>query len=906
MNVHKRFLSFFAGFLSLASALSPLPAHAQGSVQLSDVYAKFQQTQDPEQAIALGDQALAIEATLADWPLSTPRDAFKVDVFSGLGRAYVNRWGGVRADNIEAAIRNFEAVLPLVSPQPGSDAAAVLHVNLGVAYWNRIRGDRGDSEERALSQFETALTTFSRDSHPQQWAQVQMNMSAVYLTRRKGSRDGNIEAAISRLEGALTVLTRDSQPQLWAAAHNNLGEAYLVRIQGETADNLKMSITHFGDALQVFTREAAPFQWAQVQVSLAAAVHSQKPVGEGGDSDAMAHLRAALQIFTQEASPEQWARTQYQLGNFLADRTDGDQATNLRDAAAAYRAALMVFTREAAPLLHLQIARRLGNTLMLAGDCKHAGPIYASARQAFLLLFGQGLNTSEVSVLVAEAGPMFADAAYCAAERGEIDQAVQLANEGRARLLSVSLKLQSLDLSSQQRQRLDELRVAIRADQSLVDASSGPDREAALNQLIAKRQELLALVESAKPREALPQSAVDLAREISDGDDVILMPVVTMKGTKMLFFAGGTSKTWTAVDFPDVTLARITEVLVGKSKEATHGWIEAYFANYFDDEEEQQRRWPQWLAAIDHIGLELWDLFGNRLAHTFAAQGVKPATRLILLPSGRLGVLPLGLAQDPVSKRRLVDSHDIVYASSLDALVSAHRAIKKPIEPSLAAVINPTGDLPGTEKEGAAVASHFAAGARTMLQRGAASSTAVLEALKGKTYWHFASHGTFAWRDVGNSALIMSGQERLSVARLAEADGLGQPRLVVLSACETGLSQIDTLNPDEFIGLPGAFSALGAAGVVGTLWPVSDDATALIMAKFYELHLAKGMSPPAALRQAQLWLRDATADTLNQYAAAMRLEDGQSAPLISAASGAADTRPFSHPYYWGGFVYTGL
>ena len=93
---------------------------------------------------------------------------------------------------------------------------------------------------------------------------------------------------------------------------------------------------------------------------------------------------------------------------------------------------------------------------------------------------------------------------------------------------------------------------------------------------------------------------------------------------------------------------------------------------------------------------------------------------------------------------------------------------------------------------------------------------------------------------------------------------LGRPRLVVLSACETGLSEI-TSNPDEFIGLPGTFTALGAAGVLGTLWPVSDAATALLIAKFYELHIEQRLSPPTALRQAQPWLREASGDEIDAY-----------------------------------------
>ena len=119
----------------------------------------------------------------------------------------------------------------------------------------------------------------------------------------------------------------------------------------------------------------------------------------------------------------------------------------------------------------------------------------------------------------------------------------------------------------------------------------------------------------------------------------------------------------------------------------------------------------------------------------------------------------------------------------------------------------------------------------------------------------------------------MHGPQRLSVGRLLETDGLGRPRLVVLSACETGLYDIDR-NPDEFIGLPGTFTALGAAGVLGTLWPVNDTATALLIAKFYDLHMGGRLAPPTALRQAQLWLRQAT----NADLAGLRQGRGQAGP----------------------------
>jgi CHAT domain-containing protein len=337
---------------------------------------------------------------------------------------------------------------------------------------------------------------------------------------------------------------------------------------------------------------------------------------------------------------------------------------------------------------------------------------------------------------------------------------------------------------------------------------------------------------------------------------------------------------------------------------------------------------------------ELWPLFAGKLDAALKEHGLKPGARVVWLPTGALGVLPLGAAQDPVSKRRFADDYEIVYAPSLAALTAAQARITQVVPPTLAVVINPTGDLPGTEREGGVVASHFKSRARTLLKREEATPEAVLAALKGKSHWHFASHGTFSWDDVRQSALIMHRHARLSVGRLLESKGLGRPRLVVLSACETAICDICGA-PDEFIGLPGTFAALGAAGVIGTLWPVDDHAAWLLIAKFYELHMgAARLPPPTALSRAQVWLRNATDADVRVYAKAAvaqgRLEMRQLTDIERVLSeegslrrqlrikaiapdptrdagdkkahgvSTATARRYAHPDYWAGFIYTGL
>ena len=107
--------------------------------------------------------------------------------------------------------------------------------------------------------------------------------------------------------------------------------------------------------------------------------------------------------------------------------------------------------------------------------------------------------------------------------------------------------------------------------------------------------------------------------------------------------------------------------------------------------------------------------------------------------------------------------------------------------------------------------------------------------------------------------------------RAAEiADARVPAGLVVLSGCESARGRV--LVGEGVLGLTAAFIGAGAGAVVATLWPVDDAVTTGLMKDFYG-GLARGLPAAAALREAQLGVRDR-----------------------------AKTR---HPFYWAGFVVTG-
>jgi tetratricopeptide (TPR) repeat protein len=83
--------------------------------------------------------------------------------------------------------------------------------------------------------------------------------------------------------------------------------------------------------------------------------------------------------------------------------------------------------------------------------------------------------------------------------------------------------------------------------------------------------------------------------------------------------------------------------------------------------------------------------------------------------------------------------------------------------------------------------------------------------------------------------------------------------LVVLSACDTGLGQIEV--GEGVYGLRRAFMLAGARTLVMTLWKVPDQQTQELMAEFYH-HILDGQPRAAGLREAQLAIKARHPDPL--------------------------------------------
>ncbi len=167
-----------------------------------------------------------------------------------------------------------------------------------------------------------------------------------------------------------------------------------------------------------------------------------------------------------------------------------------------------------------------------------------------------------------------------------------------------------------------------------------------------------------------------------------------------------------------------------------------------------------------------------------------------------------------------------------------------------------------------------------VLWREQGTRAAVLQNASAAHLMHFACHGVYDLTNPLESHLELANGETLTLGEMLEQLNLPSAWLVALSACETAL-----VNPaeqaDEHFGLALGPLYAGAPTVWGTLWAVADEATGLLMGKAYEL-LQQGRSKAAALREAQLWLRELTAAEVRTILEAQKAEQPTQALVAMA------------------------
>jgi CHAT domain-containing protein/Flp pilus assembly protein TadD len=320
--------------------------------------------------------------------------------------------------------------------------------------------------------------------------------------------------------------------------------------------------------------------------------------------------------------------------------------------------------------------------------------------------------------------------------------------------------------------------------------------------------------------------------------------------------------------------------------------------------EQREARLAKADASLSEVVVELGHVLLGPVVNRLGSK------RLIIVPDGALQYVPFqalttapgqtATTEDAVAQVPLVVNHEIIYepsASALAALLAGtqHRpgpfsvaVFANPVfesdDPRVVSTRSPRSDaiaedqaphvrdvfrdlgiangpripaLPGSRDEAEAIISvvPWRSGFSAL---GFEASRATISQTDLSKYRivHFATHGFVDFEHPELSGLVLSmvnqqGQPQPGFFRMHDIYNLKMPvDLVVLSACNTGLGK--EVKGEGLIGLTRGFMYAGAKGVIASLWKVDDEATAELMKNFYAGMFQKGLTPSAALREAQL------------------------------------------------------
>ncbi len=903
---------------------------------LQDRYTRTGAATDLEAAIAAREEALK----------TAPSDkAERAIALTNLGIGLLDRHyrTGSQAD-LDAAIAAYEEAVEIGPDDPPSQTLNKNNLGAGLTARYGRTGSIADLEAVIAIFEEIVEATPVEDPY----RPLRLNNLATALRERYSRTHAtkDLEAAIALFQEALGVIPPGSpeRPRFLANFGEGLRDRYDAK--AETAD-LEASIAAFQEALDA-TSAGGPMRPRYLEDVGSGLLARYRRTRVPADLEAaIAALRESIEA-TPADSPFRVDRL-VNLGFALSEHYGRTNAKDDLEAAVgafreACRSGLAI-----APAIVLGSAQAWGDWASVRGAWAEAAEAYGHGLAAIDRLYqGQLLPGAKQTWLGAAQGLAVA-AAYALARIGAPAAGFLALERGRARVLTEAIQRDRADLADvealdpaayasyeQAAGRLRALESQERAGGSgRADGASTTPRGVLQDQARQARADLQAAIGRLQqlPGHAgfgRQASIEEVAAAAEPGCPVVAL-ITTAAGSVGLLVSrmdDPAVPTFEAIWAPELT----TTVLNGLLTTVRDGQVTGgYLAGQLGDQDALSTALADGLPVV---GTSLIGPLAARLRELKAA-GV------VLLPTGLLGLLPLHAAPYVVDgeTRCLLDEFDVSHTPGALVLRAARAALAaRDAQPAvLVGVGNPQPHpqpLAFARAELEEVARFFPDGASHPLYETAATETAFVGLLPQATHVHLACHGRFDADTPLDSCLELArpdppepgGDEgRVRLEEILAGDWFGHTRLVVLSACQTAITDARRL-PDEAIGLPAGLLQAGVPGVIGTLWSVDDLSTTLLMTQFYAYHrqgdptTGEGPLPPAAaLRRAQAWLKTRTADELVTLLAAHRsmaaAAEGRRGTRMSTAEASVGvrqlgledpaSRPFADPFYWAPFVAIG-
>ncbi|HEV7396824.1 MAG TPA: CHAT domain-containing tetratricopeptide repeat protein [Pyrinomonadaceae bacterium] len=874
----------------LGLSLLPAAGHAQQPketdqiVQLVLAGAKLQAAGDFDGAIAHFDQAL----TLAEKTFG-PNDPLTALSLQNLGRVYSNKGEYAKAAKyLQRAVSVFE-----VSGASGRDGLGQSKHDLALAY--DFLGDYS----RAQPLYEQALAIEEEIYGPEsrEVARTLGNLANLY------SDKADPERAVPMLERALAIRRKLYGPnhRLVAVMLNNLGGTY------EALGNIPKAEEYFKQAISIAEQSGVPesLDLSNYLNNLGALIRIEDPKRARPFIERGLDLREKL------------------LGHYDPDVAESLNNLALLDAAEGKRKlaeqrllrALKILqdTFGLAHPLTLRVQSNLAHLSLANHQIKRALQLMASGsdyadrnlgltlangseeqKRLYMATLGDGLSaTISIHLKSAPANPEAAR------------QALVKILRRKGRVLDVmSGQMAAVEKSDSEGQQMLTRLAAVRAQLSTL-VLRGPER----NDLAEYKAAAAHLQEQSQTLEKLISERVTAAGVSGASVTIANVQAAIPKGAMLVEMIQYRPLTITLANVPRWSPPRYAAYLLRHT--GPPQWVELGEAAKIDQDTSRLRAALRDPRSLDFMAL----------ARTVDKELMQPVRKLLgtdrqilISPDGALSLIPFAALVDE-NNRFLVEHYTFSYltsgrdllrmgphsSGSEGPMVFANPLFEHGI--STVAVKEQAENL-GTGLRSAGFSGHFDAleGSESearevsavlpgaQLFTGEQATESAIKNLKGPSILHIATHGFFLGRSgerangpaenpLLRSGLALTGANQLNggngddgILTALEVSGLDLhgTQLVVLSACETGLGQIQ--NGEGVYGLRRALVLAGSESQIISLWKVDDEATRELMVHYYKL-LESDQGRAASVREVQLQMLHG-----NDY---------------------------KHPFYWAGFILSG-
>ncbi|MET9273674.1 CHAT domain-containing protein [Kribbella sp. NPDC003557] len=562
------------------------------------------------------------------------------------------------------------------------------------------------------------------------------------------------------------------------------------------------------DALRLFRRQQRPWWAARAELSLL-----QSRSAGGVRATSLVHTGRRLSAELDELDPDLAVEAHLLTGRLALARDDrADAVRHLSVAAGARNRGLR--TRGAG---------WLAKALLEQGDGRSRAMLAACRRGLSLIeIYVRTLGATELRVLAtAQGAELAALALRYVVQRGTARQVLEWSERWRATVLAIPPVRPQADGS---------LVADLAALRNLTHRmESSHDRRHGSGPLHRERRRL----EHAVRRRVLltPSAAGDRP------DPFRIADLLAHLGDRSLIELTDVDDQLHAVV---VARGRVRRVPIGPTAVATHRLSHTLFA---------LRREATGRGAGE---LDV-DLIADRLETALLGDVVRYLDdgAVIVVPTGRLHAVPWSLL--PSLRHR---------PTSVVPSAAAWLRARNAVAPLTERVVLVGGPHLSTGAEEVQRLAELYPGA-VVLAHGKATADVVLEAIDGASLVHVAAHGTFRADSPLFSALELD-DGPLTVYDLERLERA--PHRVVLSSCSSALG--GPSGADELLGLVSALIALGSAGVVASVVPVSDRATVPLMLGLHgRLRAGDGLAEALAWNRTSARDRDSLRATAQSFIA---------------------------------------